>query len=264
MSVQNPPKALFFDVFGTVVDWRSSIHRALTKRVHEALQDPQRTLSPTLRENASDLDGEDWHVFAQEWRKSYGDFTKNYNPALQQEFISVDQHHLNSLRDLLQQWYLQDLLTADETRELSLAWHYLDPWPDSVEGLTRLNEKFETSTLSNGNTALLADLRKCGPLPFKHITSADEFHAYKPAPAVYDGAARKLGLETSQCALVAAHLGDLKAAKGRGYQTIYVERSQEEDYSDEQIAQAKQDGWVDLWVSLEEDGFREVASRFGV
>lgn len=265
MSTTHPPKALFFDVFGTAVDWRSSIHRALTTRVRAALaDDASRPLPQLVRDNASSLTDEDWHVFAQEWRNSYGAFTRSYHPATHQEFVSVDQHHLDSLRDLLRQWHLEGLFSEEETRELSLDWHRLDPWPDSTEGLRRLGTKFPTSTLSNGNTSLLKDLAEHGPLPFTHIISAEDFKAYKPAAEVYDGAARKLGLEPEQCALVAAHLSDLKAAKGRGYQAIYVERRQEEKYTDEEIAQAKQDGWVDQWVSLEEDGFREVARRLGV
>ncbi|KAL1964579.1 hypothetical protein VTN77DRAFT_6876 [Rasamsonia byssochlamydoides] len=269
MSLQNPPRALFFDIFGTVVDWRSSIHRALTQRAHHALHDPQRSLSPTLRERLSALTDHDWHVFASEWRHSYKIFTRTYDPGAHEEegFVSVDQHHWDALRNLLQKWQLADdnggcIFTDDEIRALALSWHYLDPWPDSIEGLARLNLMFETSTLSNGNVSLLSELCRHGPLPFKHVTSAEEFGAYKPSPVVYDGAAHKLGLEPAECALVAAHLADLKAAKARGFQTIYVERPQEEDFTEEEVAQAKQDGWVDMWVELKEDGFREVAKRF--
>jgi 2-haloacid dehalogenase len=260
-----PPNAIFFDVFGTCVDWRSSIHRALTQRTEHALNDSQRSLSAALRQRASALTSQDWHVFTQEWRNSYKKFTRTYDPAAHGgQFVSVDKHHLEALRELLQKWELDGLFTDEEIHTLSLDWHYLDPWPDTVGGLTRLNTKFETSTFSNGNVSLLQDLCKNGPLPFKHITSAEEFGAYKPSPAVYDGAARKLGFEPKHCVLVAAHLGDLKAAKGRGFQTVYVERPQEEDFTDEQVAQAKLDGWVDVWVGLNEDGFREVATRFGV
>ncbi|KAL1979454.1 hypothetical protein VTN96DRAFT_5941 [Rasamsonia emersonii] len=260
-------QALFFDVFGTVVDWRSSIHRALTKHAQDALHDPQRDLSASLRARVASLTDADWHAFAAQWRQSYKVFTRTYDPAAHAgTFVSVDQHHWDSLRDLLQQWQLNGLFTDDEVHALALSWHRLDPWPDSVEGLARLSQRFQTSTLSNGNVSLLLDLCKHGPLPlpFTHITSAEEFGAYKPAPAVYDGAARKLGLPPQDCALVAAHLADLKAAKARGFQTVYVERPQEEDYTDEQVAQARREGWVDVWVGLEEDGFREVARRLCV
>lgn len=142
-----------------------------------------------------------------------------------------------------------------------MIWHFLDPWPDSSNGLGLLNEKFQTCTLSNGNTSLLQDLADHGKLPYKHIFSGEDFKAYKPSPKVYNGAAERLGLKTSDCALVAAHLNDLQAAKGCGYQTIYIERSQEEQWDQKEIEKAKE--WVDMWVSIDESGFEEVAKRFG-
>jgi 2-haloacid dehalogenase len=103
-------------------------------------------------------------------------------------------------------------------------------------------------------------------LPYTHIISAEDFGAYKPHPSVYLGAAKKLGLEPGECALVAAHLGDLKAARGCGYQTIYIERSKEEAWPSEDIAKAKKEAWVDMWIGLDEGagGFLEVAKRFGL
>lgn len=145
-----------------------------------------------------------------------------------------------------------------------MIWHFLDPWSDSSNGLGMLNQKFETATLSNGNTSLLRDLSDHGKLPYKHIISAEDFQAYKPHPDVYNGAARKLGVEPSQCALVAAHLGDCEAAKKKcGYQAIYIERLDEESWSKEKIEQAKREGWVDMWIGIDEGGFEEVARRFG-
>lgn len=263
MSVQQPPKIVFFDVFGTAVDWRSSVIRALREHTDRALRDPGKNLSARLRETVSALTPEDWRAFADEWRRSYYHFTRNFDPS-QQGFVSVDQHHYESLQKLLERWNIEGLFTDDETRELSLCWHRLDPWPDTVEGLTRLNDKFETCTLSNGNLSLLEDLRRHGPLPFTHIASAEEFGAYKPSPLVYNGAAARFGLEPKDCALVAAHLGDLKAAKGCGFQTVYVERPDEESFTSEQIAEARQSGWVDMWVDLNTGGFVEVARRFGI
>ena len=126
-----------------------------------------------------------------------------------------------------------------------------------------LNQKFETATLSNGNTSLLRDLAEYGKLPYKHIASAEDFKAYKPHPEVYNGAAKKLGLQTRECGLIAAHLGDLQAAKGCGYQTIYIERREEETWDQEKVEKAKKDGWVDMWLGIDEGGFEEVAKRFG-
>jgi len=153
--------------------------------------------------------------------------------------------------------------------QLAHVWHYLAAWPDSSAGLALLNRKFQTCPLSNGNTSLLSDMAAFAGLPWTRIFSAEDFKAYKPNPLVYNGAAKKLGLQTGECAMVAAHLGDLKAAKGCGYQTVYVERSQEEGYSEEKIREAREEGWVDMWVALEEGeegkrGFIEVARRFGI
>ena len=178
-------------------------------------------------------------------------------------FKSVDQHHLDSLITLLSEHSISDLWSTTEIHKHSLIWHFLDPWPDSSAGLGALNDLgFHTATLSNGNTSLLSDLAKHGDLPYTHILSAEDFKAYKPHPRVYLGAAEKLGLKPEECCLVAAHLNDLKAAKGCGYQTCYIERKQEEGYPEEKVKEIREEGWVDMWVTVEEKGFEEVARRF--
>jgi 2-haloacid dehalogenase len=112
--------------------------------------------------------------------------------------------------------------------------------------------------------SLLSDLRDFSTIPFTTILSAEMFNSYKPSPKVYLGAVEKLGLQPSQCAMVAAHLNDLEAAKQHGLQTIYVERPQEEDWDEAKVEQVKKDGWVDLWVTGEEKGFIAVAQKLGV
>lgn len=107
----------------------------------------------------------------------------------------------------------------------------------------------------------MADLAEYGKLPYTQIISAEDFKAYKPHKDVYLGAARKLGLEPGECALVAAHLGDLNAAKGCGYQTVYVEREQEEGWGKDEVEAARE--WVDMWVGVGEGGFEEMARRLG-
>ena len=109
-------------------------------------------------------------------------------------------------------------------------------------------------------------MAKHANLPWTHIFSSEHFDAYKPSPKVYNGAVEKLGLQAGECAMVAAHLGDLKAARECGMKTIYVEREAEEDLSKEEVAQAKAEGWVDIWVGIEdgkegEKGFLEVVKR---
>jgi 2-haloacid dehalogenase len=204
----------------------------------------------------------DWLGLAEEWRESYGRFTSTFDSS--KEFVSVDQHHYTALQDLLHQRGILDLFTDSELWALTFAWHRLDPWSDSVPGLDLLNKRFITSTLSNGNVTLLEDLQKHGSLPFTYLTSAENFGAYKPSPQVYNGAAKLLGLDPAQCAMVAAHLKDLQAAKSCGFQTIYVERHLEEAWSADEVERAKKDGFVDIWVDLNTGGFLEVARRLGI
>jgi 2-haloacid dehalogenase len=261
MSLTKPPKALLTDVFGTVVDWRATVTSHLTLRAHEALNSPTTSLSSSTRTAASQIS---WPAFAQSWRNTYYAFTRGYDPSGPAGFKSVDQHHLDSLLSLLDQHAIADLWTPDEIHKLSLIWHFLDPWPDSAPGLALLRKEmgFVTATLSNGNVSLLRDLATHGGLDYSEIISAEEFRAYKPHPSVYLGAARRLGLQPGECALVAAHLGDLKAAKECGFQTVYVERKEEEGWDREKVRKAREEGWVDLWVGVEEDGFLEIARRF--
>lgn len=263
MSITNPPKALFFDVFGTVVEWRSCITTALSQAAHHALSDPRKDLPATTRARASAMTPADWQTIAETWRASYAKFTSTWNPQSRGVFISVDQHHYTALQGILEERDLGDLFTDEERWGLALCWHRLEPRADSVRGLELLNTRFRTCTLSNGNVALLQDLVRNGGLPFKDVLSAENFRAYKPSPKVYLGAAERFGLQPGECAMVAAHLSDLKAAKGQGFQTVYVERDQEEAFSAEEVANVREEGYVDIWVGLGE-GFIEAARRFGI
>ena len=270
MSLTNPPKALLTDVFGTVVDWRTTVTNHLSTSAHETLNSPSASLSSATRAAAALVS---WPSFAQAWRVSYYHFVQSFDPA-SMPFKSIDQHHCESLIKLLRDHNLQDLWTDTEIQKISMIWHFLDPWPDSSPGLGLLNSKFQTATLSNGNTSLLTDLASHGSLPYTHILSAEDFKAYKPHPPVYLGAAQKLNLKPEECALVAAHLGDLAAAKKCGYQAIYIDRPQEEGWGREKVDKARKEGWVDMWVDLQEGegfgslrkdgGFVEVARRFGI
>ena len=199
------------------------------------------------------------------WRDSYMEFTRNHDPA--STFISVDQHHRDSLVQLLKDNLISELWRDEEVEEISRIWHCLDGWPDSSKGIKQLNQEgFETSTLSNANVELLEDMAKHADLQWQHILSGEQFKAYKPSPQVYTGAAEKLGLPTSECAMVAAHLEDLKAAKSCGYQTIYIEREGEESWSLEDTRAAKRQCWVDMWVGLDErfdgGGIAEISRKF--
>jgi 2-haloacid dehalogenase len=209
------------------------------------------------------LTDQDWAQFAQEWRNSYSQFVKSFVPG-ETEWKDIDTHHYLSLIDLLKKWELEGLYTDTEVKELSLVWHYLDPWTDSSLGLQKLGTKFITSTLSNGNQSLLRDLAKHGNLGFRKLQSSADFKAYKPHPSVYKGASKAMGLEPGEVAMVAAHLDDLKAARDCGLRTIYVERKQEEAWSPEEERYKDAQQWVDMWITEGEEGFLEAARRFGI
>ncbi|KAJ5788128.1 hypothetical protein N7457_003118 [Penicillium paradoxum] len=247
MSTDNPPQILLFDMFGTVVSWRTCITEELCIAALHAVNNPHNNLSGDMQDRVAHMFSQDWLSFAEEWRRSY-----------------IDQHHYNVLQDLLRQHDLDGLFSDKKRWELAFAWHRLTPWPDSASGLELLNRQFSTATLSNGNVSLLQDLQRYESLPFTDLVSAENFGTYKPSPLVYNGAAEKSGLEPGQCAMVAAHLSELKAAKTCGLQTIYVERQLEEAWSKEEAAKAKAEGWVDMWVDLKSNGFQKISRRFGL
>ncbi|KAL2801838.1 HAD-like domain-containing protein [Aspergillus granulosus] len=263
MSRDSNPSMIFFDVLGTVVEWRCSIAKELNAAAQRALQDQVRDLSAAVRARVLDMPSSSWDEITEEWHRSYFNFGHTFDKS--KPFIPVDEYNRISLENILRNWLVRGLFNDDDLKDLTLAWHRLDPYPDTVPGLSLLSTKFPTSTLSNGNVKLLEDLQEHNSLPFTHITSAEHFNAYKPSPEVYHAAARRFGLRTSQCCLVAAHLVDLQAAKRCGFQTIYVERHLEEAWDSEDVARAREEGFVDQWIELVEgSGLIEVARYFGI
>ncbi|KAL3474085.1 haloacid dehalogenase, type II [Aspergillus californicus] len=262
MARPGTPVMLFFDVLGTVVEWRFCIANQLKAAAQRALQDDGRDISADIRGRVSDLSAATWDEITDEWHRSYMNFGRTYDPC--KRFVPVDEHNRTSLGTIFTNRRLRDIFNDDDLQHLTLGWHRLDPYSDSMHGLLLLNTKFPTSTLSNGNVKLLQDLQEHGSLPFTHLTSAEHFNAYKPAPEVYHAAARRFGLDTSQCCLVAAHLHDLQAAKNCGFQTIYIERPLEEAWDSERVAQAKEEGFVDHWIDVEGSGLLDVARYFGI
>ncbi|KAI9750694.1 MAG: hypothetical protein M4579_006358 [Chaenotheca gracillima] len=267
MSTSNPPKVLLFDVFGTVLDWQTTIPAGLAAATNEKLNSTpgQTSIPSSVRDLASSsfTTAAQWAPFVNEWDDAYTNFSHSFDPT-KDEWITVTTNNLRTLKKLLSKYKLEGLFTDDEAAELNTLWATLDPFPDSAPGIAALNRKFPTSTLSNGDVATLVRQAEHAKLPWTHITSSEHFGAYKPNPKVYRGAAEKLGVKTEECALVAAHLGDLNGARACGYQTIYVEREGEERWSEEQIKKAKEEGWVDMWVSQKDNGFFTVAERFGI
>jgi 2-haloacid dehalogenase len=194
------PQVLAFDIFGTVVDWHGSIAREV-----DAMQ--------------LGVGGDE---FALAWRAGY-------KPAMQRVMSGdlgwtlIDDLHRMILGDILAKFGVRHLDEAQK-KHLNKVWHRLDPWPDSVRGLTRLKSKFTICTLSNGNIGLLADMAKRAGLPWDCILSAEVFRAYKPDPATYLGVARVFDVAPGEVMLVAAHHEDLAGARGCGLRTAYIER----------------------------------------
>ena len=200
-------KALGFDVFGTVVDWRNSIARE-----GEAFG----------RKHGISAD---WVRFADAWRGLYQpSMDKVRNGEI--GWTKLDDLHRMALDQLLKQFNITGVAEAD-IDHLNRAWHRLDPWPDAVEGLTRLKKKYVLTTLSNGNVALMVNMAKRAGLPWDVILGAEPTRHYKPQREAYIGTAEYLGLRPEELMLVAAHNGDLKAASGFGLRTAFVPRPTE-------------------------------------
>jgi 2-haloacid dehalogenase len=207
MAAMPDVQALLFDVFGTVVDWRTSIIEDLTafgaKKGIKA----------------------DWAAFADDWRGLY-------QPAMEEvrsgrrPWTILDVLHRESLEKLFAKYAISGLSEADKDH-INRVWHRLEPWPDAVEGLMRLKTRYIIGTLSNGNVGLLTRMAKNGKLPWDVVLGAETARAYKPLPQAYLASAELLNLKPGQVMLVAAHNGDLAAAASAGLRTGFVARPTE-------------------------------------
>jgi len=202
-------KALTFDVFGTVVDWRGGIAREI---------------AALGAARGFELDA---NAFALAWRG-------RYQPAMERVrsgdrgFVKLDLLHSENLDETLTEFGLGHLDEAARAT-LNLAWHRLDPWPDAVEGMNRLRRGYILATLSNGNVALMVNMAKRAGLPWDAILGAEVTRHYKPQPEAYLKTADFPGLAPADCMLVAAHPNDLEAAAACGLRTAYVHRPTEYD-----------------------------------
>ena len=198
------PKACFFDVFGTLVDWRSSIARE-AKLILEPL-------GHSL----------DWLAFADAWRGEY-------QPAMEEirsgraSFCKLDVLHRRNLDRILPRFKVSGL--PEETmRHLNLAWHRLDAWPDAAPGLARLKKKCQIAPVSNGNISLMVDVARRNGFPWDAILGAETAGDYKPKPRVYLAACEAFDLPPADCMMVAAHTNDLLAAAKCGLRTAHIAR----------------------------------------
>ena len=231
------PKALAFDVFGTVVDWRSSIIREL--------EDFGR---------AHDVDA-DWSAMADGWRAGYAPAMNRVRGG-ELPWTRIDDLHRMILDELLAAAGIAPI-AEDDVDHLNRAWHRLDPWPDSVAGLTRLKERFVITTLSNGNVSLLTNMAKRAGLPWDCVISAELFGHYKPDPQAYLGCADLLGVQPEELMLVAAHPSDLRAARDAGLGTAFVARPLE--YGPNQRPHRMDDGEFDFTAT----DFLDLADQLG-
>lgn len=234
----NDIKALIFDVFGTVVDWRSSITRE-----GEAL---------AARKG---LEGIDWVAFADGWRSLYDPAMARIRDG-ERGFVKLDVLHRENLLEMLERTGISGLSEA-EIDEFNFAWHRLDPWPDTVAGLTRLKSKFIIATQSNGNIALMVNMAKRAGLPWDAILGAEVVGHYKPVPAAYTNACDRLGLAPEQVLMTAAHNGDLLAARACGLRTAFVARPTE--YGPGQTKDVKAEHDFDYIA----DDFEALATQLG-
>ena len=196
--------ALVFDVFGTVVDWRSGVIRD-GERLGEA--------------KGLDVD---WAAFADAWREEYQPSLASVRRG-EIAWRNLDSLHRDSLEGLLDRFGV-DELTDEETEHLNRVWHRLDPWPDAIPGLTRLRSDYVVAPLSNGHVRLLTNMAKRAGIPWDLILSAELSGHYKPDEETYLTAVDYLDLRPEEVMMVAAHERDLDASREAGLRTAYVHR----------------------------------------
>jgi len=200
-------KALFFDVFGTLVDWRSSIAREA-----EAL----------LKPKGIQLD---YFAFAEAWRGEYQGALEEVR-AGRIPYCKLDILHRRNLELTLKRFAVETL-GEDDKRNFTLAWHRLDAWPDVSSGLTQLKRAYLLAPVSNGNISLMVDVARRNSFPWDAILGAEIAGDYKPKPRVYLAAAEAFDLKPEACMMVAAHSSDLAAAAALGLRTAHVARPDE-------------------------------------
>ena len=231
-------KALVFDTFGTVVDWRASV----AKEVEDL-----------SRRKGFTVDGA---KFADAWRGGYGPSMNRVRTG-ELPWTRLDDLHRMILDKILVDFNITGLSEV-ETDALNRAWHRLRPWPDAVAGLTRLKKKYTIAPLSNGNIALMTAMAKHSGLPWDCILGAELVRHYKPDREVYLSAAEFLDLKPDEVMMVAAHLGDLRAAKALGLKTAFVTRPLE--YGPTAKPDLKADASV---ADLSAKDFNDLAGQLG-
>lgn len=231
LSLPKSVKALLFDVFGTVVDWRGSIDREMKK--FGDTQSIER----------------DWQQFALDWRALY-------QPAMEKiregnrGYVKLDVLHRENLQQLLADYGLQGCDEA-QLQFINTAWHRLRPWADTLPGMYRLRRNFTLGSLSNGNIALMVNMARHSGIPWDAILGSEPTRGYKPQTHVYTDSVEMLGLKPHECLMVAAHNDDLHAARALGLRTAYINRPYEYGYAQTVDKQADEE-WDIVCESMTE------------
>jgi len=229
-------KAILFDTFGTVVDWRGSVAGEIERLARE--------------KGIDDIDGD---AFARAWRAGYQPGMEEVRSG-RRPWTSIDVVHRERLDAIVGDFGLAGL-SDGERDDLNRAWHRLDPWPDSLPGLRRLHQRFILGPLSNGSTQLLINIAKRVGLPWDVIGSSDAFRSFKPQAEMYLGAVSMLDMEPGEVMMAAAHNDDLKHAQSHGMRTAFICRPYE--YGVDQVKDLEATGDWDFVV----DGIDELADR---
>lgn len=222
-------KAILFDVFGTVVNWRQSMNQAFEELF----------AAKNITTHSTD-------EVIERWISTYSDNMQLVSQG-KRAFATVDTLNEQALIKILKDLELYDHFTEHERTSLWTVWHRLAAWPDSNAGIDALKTNAPVGTLSNGNVELLADLAAFNGICWDHLLSGELYQIYKPAPTVYLKAAKQLNLSPNEILLVASHKYDLQAAKACGYQTAYIYRPTE--FKEERPEQAPIDGEFDYWAN---------------
>jgi 2-haloacid dehalogenase len=200
-------KALLFDMFGTILDWRTSIAREtrliLEPRGHRI----------------------DWPAFADAWRDEYQPAMERVRTG-ERPFARLDDLHRENLEKILPRFGVAGL-DAATVDDLNRSWHRLDAWPDVPEGMRRLKTKYLLAPLSNGNVSLMVDIARRNGIAFDAILGAEFARAYKPQPEAYRRSCAAFDLPPEHCMMCAAHPGDLYAAAATGMRTAFIHRPDE-------------------------------------
>ena len=240
MTPLDEVRALLFDVFGTCVDWRTCVAAQARE----------------LGRRRGVGDDVDWEAFADAWRSRYQPRMETVRSGAR-EWVSLDVLHREALDEVVAEFGVADAFGAGDRDELTRAWHRLDPWPDTVAGLTRLRARFIVAPNSNAHVALLVNMAKRARIPWDVILGAQTAGAYKPLPEAYLRNVDLLGLAPRQVMMVAAHNNDLVAASACGLRTGFVARPHE--YGPSQTTDLRATGDWDVVA----DDFIDLARQLG-